>query len=90
MTGSYDLAFYLAGVVMIVSGLMLFAIPCLKKYDPQTRPVSRADSHIISELQLINDAARRASSSDVDNSDSSPTAGKMLHDRKKSADLSTK
>lgn len=43
VTSSYDLAFYGAGVVMMISGVMLFAIPCLKKYDPKGRSHSPKD-----------------------------------------------
>lgn len=33
MTGSYDLAFILCGMVMVVSGLMLCLVPCLQRID---------------------------------------------------------
>lgn len=33
MTGSYDLAFILCGVVMVISGLMLCLVPCLRRFD---------------------------------------------------------
>lgn len=33
VTGSYDLAFILCGVVMVISGLMLCLVPCLRRFD---------------------------------------------------------
>ncbi len=36
-TGTYDLTFFVAGVIMLVSGLMLFAIPCMRRCDRNSR-----------------------------------------------------
>jgi hypothetical protein len=33
VTDSYDLAFILCGVVMVISGLMLCLVPCLRRLD---------------------------------------------------------
>lgn len=37
-TGSYDTTFIINGIIIMISGLMLFAIPCLYKCDPR-RPM---------------------------------------------------
>jgi len=36
-TGGYDLTFIVAGAIMVLSGIMLFAIPCLRRYEKQNR-----------------------------------------------------
>lgn len=36
-TGNYDLAFYLSGVGVVVSGLVMCFMPCLKRFDPLVR-----------------------------------------------------
>ena len=33
ISSSYDMSFYLAGVMILISGLMLFSAPCLKRFD---------------------------------------------------------
>lgn len=36
-TGGYDLTFIVAGAIMVLSGIMLFAIPCLRHYEKRNR-----------------------------------------------------
>ena len=33
MTGDYDMTFYVAGAVILLSGLMLFLVPYVRKWD---------------------------------------------------------
>lgn len=59
-TGNYDLAFYLSGVGVVISAIVLLLMPCLKRCDPLVKKKELEDYHnnpsSSSEHLEINDA----------------------------------
>ncbi len=55
-TGSYDISFHVNGAVIALSGLMLFFIPCVVRYQDRRGGVSERDieygKHVIAEIEI--------------------------------------
>lgn len=59
-TGSYTLTFITAGIGILMSGAMLFTIPCLRKYDSTLSGSSDSlSSREVSEVSSSRDSPRQ-------------------------------